>query len=194
MEEKQLTPAGITNSLSESMSLADIFVKSGMFPDIVSQAQAVVKILAGRELGLTPMESMTQLYMVKGRIGMESRLIASKIKKSEKYDYRVDKLDNEECEITFLLRNGEVKEIGKSSFTMKDAAKALLVNKDVWKSYPRNMMFARAMANGARFYCPDICSALTVEELRDIGEVEIEHKTVVSIDTTGEVTSGKESA
>ena len=35
----------------EPMALSEVFLKSGMFPDVKSQAQGVVKILAGKELG-----------------------------------------------------------------------------------------------------------------------------------------------
>ena len=42
-------------SLAETTSLADTFVKSGFFSDTKQAAQAVVKIIAGRELGFGPM-------------------------------------------------------------------------------------------------------------------------------------------
>jgi recombinational DNA repair protein RecT len=51
---------------------------------------------------------------------------------------------------------------------MKDAKAAGLDGKDVWKKYPRNMLFGRAMTNGCRWYCPDIFggkSVYTPEEL-----------------------------
>jgi hypothetical protein len=46
--------------------------------------------------------------------------------------------------------------IGVSSFTMEDAKRAGLSGGDNWKKYPRNMLFARAMSNGAKWYCPDV--------------------------------------
>jgi hypothetical protein len=92
MEEKAIA---LSQALQESMSLGDVFVKSGMFPDLKSQAQAVVKILAGRELGLSPLQSITDIYMVNGKVALQAKLIASLIKKSGKYDYHIDKLDEQ---------------------------------------------------------------------------------------------------
>jgi hypothetical protein len=191
--------ATISKELSDTMSLGDIFVKSGMFPDIKAQAQAVVKILAGRELGLSPLESMTNIYIVNGKVALQAKVIAALIKKSGKYDYQIEKQDNEECTIAFFQKDGTLKEIGKSTFTIKDAAKAGIINKDSWKNYPKNMLFARALSNGARFYCPDVYSAYTPEEL-DFGNGKVKQEpievepTTVGISSVGEVIQNGEKA
>lgn len=174
-------------SLREPMSIGKIFAESGMFPDVKSQAQAVVKILAGRELGLSPFESMKNIYLVNGKLAIQSNALASLIKSNNKYDYRVDVLTDQECKITFLRIKGEKpEEVGTSEFTFKDAAKAGLVNKDNWKSYPKNMLFARALANGVRFYCPDAaCGWHVQEEYEDL--LPVERKETITIDAQGNV-------
>lgn len=159
--------------LKEPMAMGEVFAESGMFPDIKTQAQAVVKIMAGKELGLSAFESMASIYMVNGKLALTSKAMSSLIKKSKKYDYSVDELTETECKVSFYkIKEGEEDRIiGQSVFTFKDAAKAGLVNKDVWKNYPKNMLFARALSNGARFYCPDaICGYYATEELEDIGQ------------------------
>lgn len=186
----------VSRQLSETMTLGDIFVKSGMFPDIKAQAQAVVKILAGRELGLSPLESMTNIYIVNGKVALQAKVIAALIKKSGKYDYQIEKQDNEECVIAFYQNNGKRIELGKSTFSIKDAAKAGIVNKDSWKNYPKNMLFARALSNGARFYCPDVYSAYTPEEL-EIGNGKATHEeppAIIEVNKEGEVTKDGEKA
>lgn len=176
--------------LKEPMALGEVFAASGIFKDIKTAAQAVVKILAGKELGLTPIESMNSLYIVNDKIAVLASTIAARVKKSGKYDYKINKLDETECSITFYAVNGEVKELGISTFTFKDAAKAGLVNKDNWKNYPRNMLFSRAISNGARWYCPDSLSSFhSVEELSD----EPRKEEVITISTTGEVETIEES-
>ena len=163
-ETKELTHLG----LKELEPICGVFVESGIFEDTKGLAQALVKVIAGREIGLSPLESMMNLYIVKGRVAASVKVISALIKKSEKYDYLVEKLDNDECVISFT-KNG--KEIGKSSFTIKDAAKAGIVNKDNWKNYPRNMLFARAIANGARWYTPDVYCGYAEEEMETSTEV-----------------------
>lgn len=179
-------------ALREPMALAEVFVKSGMFPDLKTQCQAVVKIIAGREYGLTPLQAVTELYMVNGRVAMSAKLIAAAIKKSGKYDYHIEKMDNEECAISFFEVTQEAKvKIGESSFTIKDAAKAGIVNKAVWQNYPKQMLFARAISMGGRTFCPDIITAYTPEEAEDISPLIEKKPSVVTIDAKGEVKNGE---
>jgi hypothetical protein len=167
----------------EPMAMGEIFAKSGMFPDIKSATQAVVKIMAGKELGMTPFQSMASIYIVNGKLALTSQAMSSLIKKTKKYDYKVIKLDETECSIDF---SSNEEKLGNSTFTFKDAAKAGLVNKDVWKNYPKNMLFARALSNGAKFYCPDAISGYYIkEELEDLDEEVSIPKTTVAIDAEG---------
>src|SRR4029450_4198771 len=79
---------------------------------------------------------------------------AAGVKASPKYDYHVLELTDEVCAIRFL-EAGEV--IGESVFTMEDAKRAGLDKQNpTYHSYPRNMLFARAMSNGVAWYCPDV--------------------------------------
>lgn len=177
-------------SLNEPMALGEVFMKSGMFTDIKSQAQAVVKILAGRELGLAPLESMTNIYIVNGKVALQAKIIGSLIKKSAKYDYTIDTLTDQECSITFSEKGMDgkaIKGLGKSTFTIKDAAKAGIVNKDVWSKYPRNMLFARALSNGARWYTSDVFCGYTAEEI----EKPIEATSIITINSKGKVENGQ---
>jgi len=175
--------------LREPKALGEVFAESGMFSDTKTAAQAVVKILAGKELGLSPIESMNSLYMVNGKIAVSAKIISSLIKKSGKYDYRIETLTETECTIAFYSLDGSSEvEIGKSTFTFKDAARAGLVNKDNWKNYPRNMLFARALSNGARWYCPDSTSSFySIDELEGI--VPLKEENIVTIDKDGEVST-----
>lgn len=144
--------------------LSKIFYESGIFEDVKSEAQAVVKILAGQEIGLSPLESMMNFYIVKNRVTATAKVIAALIKKSQ-YDYQIEKLDNEECCLIFFKND---KEIGKSAFSLKDAARAGIINKDNWKNYPRNCLFARALTNGSRWYCPDVYCGYATEEIEEL--------------------------
>lgn len=187
----ETTEVAVIDSMKEIMSLGSVFAASGMFVDTKTQAQAVVKIIAGRELGLSPIESMTNIFFVNNRRALTSGIMASLVKKSKKYDYQIKKLDNEECVLEFFQVVGDKKELsGESVFTIKDAAKAGLVNKDNWKNYPKNCLFARALSNGVKWFTPDAVCGYAVEEMEDIGPLAEPKPTVVSIDVDGEVKNG----
>lgn len=137
----------------DTMTLGTMLAKSGYFQDARDAAQAVVKVLAGRELGIGPVAAMTGIYIVKGRVTLSANLIGAAIKRSGRYNYRVLRMDNEGCDIEFY-EHGEA--IGVSTFDKQDAHTAGLLGGDNWKKFARNMYFARAMSNGAKWYCPDV--------------------------------------
>ena len=181
----------------EPMALSEVFVKSGMFPDVKSQAQGVVKILAGKELGLTPFQSMGGLYFVNGKIGIQANIVSGLIRKSKKYDYSIIKLTAETCEIDFfdITSPTEPKLLGRSIFGKTEAARAGLINKDNYKNYPDSMYFARAISQGAKRYTPDaLMGYSTIEELQDVETEIIPAKTVVAIDVNAEVKNGADSS
>lgn len=154
-----------TGSLTETMQLGDLLAKSGFFQDSKGAAQAVVKVLAGREIGFGPIASMTGIHVISGRVSISANLMAAAIKRSGRYDYRVREMTPQRCEIEFRERYGDKWEvIGASEFTAQDAKTAGTKNMD---KFARNMLFARAMSNGARWYCPDIFGGpvYTPEEL-----------------------------
>jgi hypothetical protein len=150
-------------TLQETMTLGDTLFKSGYFTDAKSAAQAVVKILAGRELGFGPIASMTGLYVQGGRVCLSANLIAAQVKNSGRYGYRIVELTNEQCEIAFYEGGQEMNP--RSVFTMQDAKTAGLTNgknSHSWSHYPRNMLFARAISNGVRWHCPELFSGSSV--------------------------------
>src|SRR3989304_1985644 len=114
-----------TVAIKDDMTLSElgqVLVKSGFFADSRDASQAIVKVLAGRELGFGPIASMTGFYIIKGRVSMSANLMAAAVKRSGRYDFRVRKLDNDEVVIEFLEHIGnEWVSLGVSSFTIEDA-------------------------------------------------------------------------
>jgi hypothetical protein len=147
-----------------TMELAAVVASSRAFPDIRTPEAAAVRILAGREMGVGPIASVIGIRVQAGRVSMDATLMAGCIKRSEWYDYKITAHTNDVCALVFF-ENGQP--VGESAFSMEDAKRAGLAGKDTWKGYPRNMLFARALSNGARWYCAGIFggSIYTHEEL-----------------------------
>jgi len=162
--------------ISELMNLAKAFAESGMFADTKSAAQAIVKIQAGQEIGIPPFAAMTGIHIIQGKPTIGAGLIASRLKGSGKYDYRVVEASEKVCSIDFYQGNTK---IGNSTFTIEDARKALTKNID---KFPKNMLFARAISNGVKWYCPDIFRGpvYVPEEMPSVTE-EVSH---IEVDTT----------
>lgn len=138
---------------SDPITLGNVLAASGFFQDSREGAQAAVKVMAGQELGFGPIASMTGIYIVKGRVTLSANLMAAAIKRHPAYTFRVKEHTAEVCTIDFL-EDGEV--IGTSSFSMDDAKAAGLASSETYKKFPKNMLYARALSNGAKWYCPDV--------------------------------------
>jgi len=71
-------------------------------------------VIAGMELGLGPMASLTGIHLVQGKITLSANLIAAQVARSEKYKFRVVQMESEVCEIAFFEGR---EHIGTSTFT-----------------------------------------------------------------------------
>jgi hypothetical protein len=161
-------------NINDVMSTAKIFAESGMFTDSKQMAQAFVKIQAGQEMGIGAFASMTGINIIMGKPTISAGLIASAVKGSGKYDYKVKEMNDKACSIDFY----QGKEfIGNSTFTLEDAKKQSTKNLD---KFPKNMLFARAISNGQKWFCPDIfqISVYVPEEMPEQTE-NIEHVEVL---------------
>lgn len=154
--------------IAEYMQIANVAMKAPwMVKDMRSVEEATIKMMYGQELGLGPMFSLRHVYIVQGTPALSAGLVGALIQKSELYDYQVTDLTDERCEIVF--KRG-FEEIGTSVFTIEDAKTAGIYKAGSgWDKYPRNMLFARALTNGARWYAPGVFNGpiYTPEELRE---------------------------
>jgi len=140
---------------------------SGFFTDTKQVSQAIVKILAARELGLGPFAGMNGINIIQGKPAFSANIMAACVKKSGRYNYRVTEMTDKNCTIEFMeYFGGKWNTVGVSSFTIEDAKKAGTKNLD---KFPRNMLFARAMSNGVRWYCPDVMSGSAVYTPEELG-------------------------
>lgn len=162
---------------------AKLLAVSGYFDGKGDNPQAIAmlaaKIMAGREMGFGPFASANGVHIIQGRPSIGANLMASAVKGNRRYDYRVKELTSERCAIEFFERDGEKKtSIGVSEFTMDDAKAMQLTGKDNWKKSPRNMLFARALSNGVRWFAPDVFSGNAVYVPEELG---------ADVDSDGEI-------
>lgn len=164
---------------NDVMIMAKQFAESGMFTDAKQASQAFVKIMAGQEIGIPPFAAMSGVHIIQGKPTIGAGLIASTVKGSGKYDYKVIEQNEKVCSIDFYQGT---EKIGNSTFTIEDARKAQTKNLD---KFPKNMLFARAISNGVKWFAPDVFSGpvYTPEEMQsntlDITHEEIKTPEVV---------------
>jgi len=159
---------------------AHTLAASGMFPDAKTAERACVKIMAGMEMGIAPMAAMTGIHVIEtgGQVSITAgaNLMAQCIKSHPDYDYEVTEFSSSRCEIQFFGSSGSGRiDIGISDFDLDDAKAAGVSFKTKngaptnWTKFPRNMLFARAMSNGFKWYCPDAIGGLRIYTPDEVG-------------------------
>lgn len=140
-------------------------VKSGIYKDIKDASSAIVRIQMGREFGLGPAASLKSIQLIQGNPTFSAHFIAGLIKRSKpRYNYLPREYSKTKCVIEFFEDGASV---GFWEYTLEEAKTAGLTDKDVWRKYPKSMLFCRALTAGARVFCPDLASFpfYTSEEL-----------------------------
>lgn len=184
--------ADVVGSLDDLQRVAKLLAASGYFEAKGNGEQAIAqlatKVLAGREMGFSPFASVNGIHIIQGKPTVSAQLMAAAVKGSAKYDYRIRKMDDSACQIEFFERTPKgLDSLGVSTFTAEDAKRAGTQN---MAKFARNMLFARAMSNGVRWYCPDVFASgiYTPEEMGATvdGEGEIVEARTVDV-RTGEI-------
>ena len=158
-----MTKSIVQVPFDEIEKFARAALRSRYFSDVTDVAQAIIKIQAGAEIGLPKFASLAGIHIIKGKPVLGANLIATLIKNDARYDYRVKNISDAECSIEFF-ENGKL--IGVSTFTTDDARRAGVKNMD---RFPRNMLFARAISNGAKWFTPGIFGGAPVYTPDELG-------------------------
>ncbi len=151
--------------LTTVQRVGNILAASGYFADVKDMAQAAVKVMAGEELGIAPVAAVMGINIIKGKVCLSANLIAAQVRRHG-YNFRHTRFDDTGCVLDFYGKDGAL--LGDSSFTEDDAKKAGVYG-DMYKKFPRNMYFSRAMSNGAKWYCPEVMSGLPVYVPEELG-------------------------
>jgi hypothetical protein len=140
------------DGLDELLRAAELLHKARLWRTS-SPEQVFAVILMGRELGVGPATSLSNIQIAMGRPALGAALVGALIQKTGRYRYAVTEMTDQAVTIEFFDRD---QRLGTSRFTLQDAQKAGLGRSDTWQKYSRNMLHARAMTNGARWYVPSI--------------------------------------
>ncbi len=123
-------------------------------------------IIMGKELGMSPMQSIQRVHVFDGRVVLAAETILGLVRRAG-HSVTFDKRTAEECVVVGKRRDGDSLTV---TFSMADATKAGLTKKDVWTKYPRQMLSARAATELARALFSD-CIGWAVYAPEDFDEI-----------------------
>jgi len=178
--------ANVSSNIDDIQRVARLLAASGYFDAKGSSEQAIAqiatKILAGREMGYGEFTSVQGIHVIQGKPAMSANLMAAAVKASARYDYRVRQMDDSAVKVEFFERvGGKLESLGMSTFTAEDAKRA---GTQHLQKFPRNMMFARAMSNGVKWFCPDVFFGNVVYVPEELGATVDGDGNVIDVDYT----------
>jgi hypothetical protein len=148
-------------TLAEAFNVASI-IASCRICGCETAEDALVRILTGRSLGLTTMQSLRGIYVVKGRPGIDATLMHAICIASPVCEY-FDLVSSDEKQATYKAkRRGGAERVW--TFTIEDAERAGLLECETpektklsaWYKNPRDMLRARCKSTLARMEFPDL--------------------------------------
>jgi len=157
--------------LDQAFRMAQILVSSGLTPRGVDTPQKAFLIMAqGRELGLSTMQALGNIYVVEGKVSLSSDLMAAMVLKSSVCEYlRVVEMTPERA--TYVAKRKGGNEF-RFSFSWEDASKAGLTGRATYKANPADMLRHRALSKTVRAVFPDVVAGLySRDEAEDIVDV-----------------------
>ena len=142
--------------------------RSGLLPQGIKTAEAAgILALKAWELGLPPMMAFSHIHIINGKPTLSAELMQALVRKNLP-GIQISILENTEKKATIKILRTERGSLPVTfTFPIEDAERAKLLSKDVWKQYPKAMLFSRCMSAILREVCPDALLGVsyTAEEL-----------------------------
>ena len=157
-------------SLTEAMEFSEVLSKSGLVPDAYrgKPSNILVAIQWGYEIGLPPMQSLSNINIINGRATLWGDGLVAVCKKHPDYYGMKEWLEGDTAFCSVKRKVKDTVEETIREFSLEDATKAGLMNKSNWKGYPKRMLAQRARGFALRDAFPDaIKGIITTEEAID---------------------------
>lgn len=162
----------IPQSMEDAYRLAKAVCMAGMAPKgLDTPEKAMIAIMQGMEVGMTPMASLQRIAVVNGRPTIWGDGAMALVRGSGLCEYvreKIDGRDDARAAICTVKRRGEAEEVSRR-FSVADAKKASLWGKQgPWQQYPERMLQMRARAFALRDVFADVLGGMYLrEELED---------------------------
>jgi hypothetical protein len=164
LEEKMTTElAGMPITMRTLQTLVQTPTVPKRYRESPTGAQDMMAaIITGRELGVAPMASIRQLYLINGQASMMAMLMAGLVfNAGHRIRYTIHMKDKQvTAEAWRIQPDGEWGKEGDWTFGEGDAILAGLNDKGTYQSYPFLMYAARATSALCRLYFPEVLAGI----------------------------------
>lgn len=156
-------------SLETQLAYAVKWAESGMVPEHFRKKpeNILVAMQWGRELGLTPMAAMNEIYVVHGSPSLSAKSMQML---AQRAGHRVRTTGDAQQATCEIVRADDPDFAHRVTYTLDDARQAGLMGNTGWKSQPKVMLRYRAIATCVRLACPEVLGGISYlpEEVEEI--------------------------
>ena len=126
--------------------------------------ECAAAMLYGASLGLDPMQSVRQIYVVHGQAALYARAMVSLVLGAGHEVWTVDSTDQS---VTVAGRRRGSQHVEQSTWTFERAQRAGYTNNEKYRTDPQAMLYSKAASEVCRKIAPDVLNGVyAVEELQ----------------------------
>lgn len=155
-------------SAQAAYDVATKLVSTSFVPEVFRNKphEATAAILAGDELGFSPMASLRAFDVIQGTAAPKAITQRAVV---QSRGHAIWKVESSSTRAIFRGRRADSAEVQESTWTIERARQLGLTNKPNWKSQPEAMLIARATAECSRLVASDALLGIpySAEELAD---------------------------
>jgi len=155
--------------IQHAMALATELSKSGLVPQAVrgKPADILVILLTARELGIGPMQGLSDINVIGGKPVYSADLMVAQCKKRRDVCQHFFLVESTDDHATYETQRVGAPKPERFTFTIEDARRLGLGEKENYKKQPKTMLRHRAAAATARAVYPDLVRGYDPDEAAD---------------------------
>ena len=159
-------PAARQFAFEEVVKMARSVAKSGLFPGITTDEQALTLMMLCESEGLHPMQALRRYHVIKGRPSMRADAMQAEFQRQGGV-IRWERSDAEECTARFVHPVHAPEPGVTIGLTMARAEAYGLTGNDLYRKYPDQMLRARVISQGVRMVLPGVVVGIYTPEEAD---------------------------
>nr|DAT37436.1 MAG TPA: RecT protein [Caudoviricetes sp.] len=164
-------------TISEQKDIAALYAQSTLVPEAYRNkpADVFVAVTLGQSVGISPIQSLSEINVIKGKPTMSASLIAAQVRKAgHKLRIEVDETPGKECAICTIIRRDDPDHPFVSKRDRAWAQRMGLLNNSNYIKQPATMLKKRAITDCARDACSEALCGIdyTPDEMSDFDDVE----------------------
>jgi len=184
MNNNELMPVTFQADIEQTKTLCAMLMQQPHYAKLGPDGVFAI-VETAKSIGLDPRQALNgDLYFVKGKVELTARAMNKMIRSKGHSITKDSRSDDTIC--ILHAKRADTGDCWSESFSIAEAQRAGLANSPVWKTYPRDMLFNRALSRLARQLFPDLIHNLYVEgEISldpNISDVKLTHSVPVQKD------------